>query len=361
MLNENTWCVIMAGGNGTRFWPISTASLPKQFIPIEGQDATFLQNTAARFSNLVPAERTLVVTNRKFENLVYEQLPQIPKENILLEPYNRDTAPCLALATYTILKRDPDAMMIVTPSDHIIRETAKFEDIIRCVTEDVRGRDVLGTIGIFPEGPDTNYGYIQTSGVPQLDSFIKVKTFTEKPDLELAKVFLESGDFLWNSGIFIWKADTIRSEIERFMPQMAASFSGWEGAIDTPSQAEFLDSVYADLQNISIDYAIMERTDNAWTYPASIGWHDVGNFESIYGILSRGENGVNATNCKIMTKDAVGNLMLSTDKSKLIAVCGMDELMVIDTPKVTLVCPRDNRKFREFISNLALPEFEKYR
>lgn len=302
-----------------------------------------------------------MVTNRKFESLVHEHLPQIPKENILLEPYNRDTAPCLAFATYTILKRDPDAMMIVTPSDHIIRDKAKFEEIISCVTSDVRSSDVLGTIGIFPEGPDTNYGYIQTNGVPQLDEFIKVKTFTEKPDSDLAKVFLDSGDFLWNSGIFIWKADTIRSEIERFMPQLTAAFKGWEGAIDTPSQSEFLDSVYADIQNISIDYAIMERTDKAWTYPASIGWHDVGNFESIYGILSEGKEGVNGHNCPVMTKDAAGNLLLTTHKGKMLAICGMDDTMVIDTDKVTLVCPRDNRKFREFISSLALPEFEKYR
>ena len=351
----------MAGGNGTRFWPISTVSLPKQFLQVAGTEKSFLQNTVERFANLVPLERTLVVTSRRFTSMVKELLPGIPEENILQEPFNRDTAPCIALATYTILKRDPDATMIVTPSDHIICDKSKFEQIIASVTEEICSKDVLGTIGIFPESPDTNFGYIQTSGVPKLDEFIKVKTFTEKPDYDLAKVFIESGDFLWNSGIFIWRAGTIRAELERLVPQVTDPFKGWQTAIDTPNQVEFLDSVYADLQNISIDYAVMERTDRAWTYPASIGWHDIGNFESIYDILSGSGNRTNASNCLAMTKDAKGNLLLTTQDNKMIAICGVSDAMVIDTPKVTLVCPRDNKKFREFISNLALPEFEKFR
>lgn len=361
MLDKHIWCVIMAGGSGTRFWPISTQQVPKQFVAVDVLGKSFLQVTRSRFDNLIPPERTIVVTNRKYGDMVREHLPEIPAENIIEEPYNRDTAPCVALATYTILKRDPNAIMVVVPSDHLIFEKARFHEIVSYVTAQLADRDALVTIGTTPTRPETNYGYIQTECIPTEDSFVKVKTFTEKPDAELAKVFISSGEFLWNSGIFIWKADTIRHEIERYLPRVADLFNGWEGALDTPSAPDFLNKVYADIQKISIDYGIMEHTENAWTYVANFGWYDIGTTESLYSFYPGKDRDENASNCPTMLQNSHRNLMVSTNKEKLIAVCGLDDYAVVDTADVLMVCPRNDKKIREFLSNLALPEYSKYR
>lgn len=370
MLNRHVWCVIMAGGNGTRFWPVSTVKIPKQFIPVGdtgisgggAANGTFLGMALRRFEGLVPLERTVVVTNRRHSALVHECLPELPQTNILEEPYNRDTAPCVALAAYSILKRDPDAVMVVVPSDHLILDTDRFRDVISTVSEYIRQNDVLLTIGITPTRPDTNYGYIQTEGTPVADTPIKVKTFTEKPDAELAEVFVQSGEFLWNSGIFVWKADTIRAEIQRYMPQLAAQFKGWEGALGTQAEPVFLSKAYADIQKISIDYAIMERTAKAWVYPADFGWYDLGTWESLYSFFPGKDADGNA--CKAagrLLRGCRDNLVLTTNPDKLVAVCGLEGYVVVDTGSTLMICPKDDRKIRDFLSNLALPEYQKYR
>ncbi len=361
MLNNNIWCVIMAGGSGTRFWPISTNSVPKQFVQVGSSDKTFLQTTAERFKNLIPPERMVVVSNAAHEDLVRSNMPEIPSENILLEPYKRDTSPCIAYAMYSILKRDPDAVMVIVPTDHIISDQQKFEKVITNATEYASANDVLMTIGIRPDRPDTNYGYIQGVSQPEVDIPIAVKTFTEKPDAELARVFVQSGEFLWNSGIFVWKADMIRQEIERYLPELAAQFKGWEGALGTSFENEFLQKAYAEALKISIDYGIMEKTSSAWVYPADFGWYDIGTWESMYCFYPDKDDRGNAMNTKAMLQDAGGNLLLSTTKNKLIAICGLNDFTVVDTEKVLLIAPRDDKKFRDFLSNLALPEFEKYR
>lgn len=370
MFDRHIWCVVMAGGNGTRFWPVSTVKVPKQFLPVSGTgavssqsgDETFLGLTLQRFEGLIPPERTVVVTNSRHAALVHGILPELPQENILEEPYNRDTAPCVALAAYTILKRDPDAVMVVVPSDHMILDVASFREVLSTVVGYVRHHDVLLTIGITPTRPDTNYGYIQTEGNPVADTPIKVKTFTEKPDAELARVFVQSGEFLWNSGIFVWKADTIRNEIQRYVPQLAAQFKGWEGALDTPAMPVFLSKAYADIQKISIDYAVMERTDKAWVYPAGFGWYDLGTWESLYSFFPDKDADGNA--CKAgssLLRGCRNNLVLTTVPDKLVAISGLQGYVVVDTGSTLMICPKDDRKIREFLSNMALPEYQKYR
>lgn len=362
MPDRNLWCVILAGGSGTRFWPISTAKVPKQFLPVGESGKIFIQATKSRFDGLVPPERIIVVTNRKFGEMVRGNLPDIPSENILEEPYNRDTAPAVAYAMYTILKRDPEAIMTVVPCDHMIADQEKFKSIIRFVANDLHQYDALVTIGIAPTRPDTNYGYIQADGLPKEGEPIRVKTFTEKPDLALAKVFVQSGEFLWNSGIFIWRASTIKAEIERYLPRIANQFNGWEGALGTAAEAEFMEKVYSDIQKISIDYGIMERTENAWTFPAGIGWHDIGTWESLYSFFPGKDQDGNAVSAgAAMLQNSRNNTIISTDKDKLMAVCDLDGYVVVNTDKVLLVCPRDDRKIREFTSNLLLSDFDKYR
>lgn len=370
MLDKHSWCVIMAGGNGTRFWPVSTVKVPKQFLPVSRfgtasvyfPDETFLQMTMHRFGGLVPPERTVVVTNRRHAALVRSMLPELPRENILEEPYNRDTAPCVALAAYTILKRDPDAVMVVVPSDHLILDEDRFREVLVTVAGYIRHHDVLLTIGVTPTRPDTNYGYIQTEGNPVADTPIKVKTFTEKPDAELAGVFVHSGEFLWNSGIFVWKADTIRNEIQRYVPQLAAQFNGWEGALGTPAEPVFLSKAYADIQKISIDYAVMERTEKAWVYPAGFGWYDIGTWESLYSFFpGKDENGNACKAGSCLLRSCRENLVLTTNPDKLVAVNGLEGYVVVDTGSTLMICPKDDRKIREFLSNMALQEFQKYR
>lgn len=352
--------MIMAGGKGTRFWPISTENLPKQFVPVADTGRNFLQETASRFDGVIPLERTIVVTNRKHASLVRSSIPQLPEENILEEPYNRDTAPCIALAMYTILTRDPNAVMVIVPSDHLILEREKFIGVVRDITA-MLSDDVIMTIGITPTRPDTNYGYIQAENIPQDGRCVKVKTFAEKPDATLAKVFVDSGEFLWNSGILIVRAETLRREYEKHLPQMVWLFRGWEGALRSAARNDFLDKVYADIQKISIDYGIMERTDRAWIYPSSFGWFDVGTWESLYSIIPDKDPDGNAANVRCLLSACKDNLVIGTRKDKLIAAYGLENYTIVDTDKVLVVCPRNDRKFREFVLNLSSEEYEKYR
>lgn len=361
MCNSNTWCVILAGGYGKRLWPVSTATLPKQFLEVPLTGKTFLQTTYERLEGLIPPERTIVVTHRKFAATVRQMLPQLPEDNVLEEPYRRDTAPCIAFAACTILKRDPDAVMVVEPSDHIIFDTDRYRDIISAITENMHD-DVLMTIGVTPTRPDTNYGYIQASTVPQEGRPVKVRTFTEKPDATLAEVFVQCGEFLWNSGIFVWKAATIVREFERLQPQMASLFRGWEGALDSDAAPDFLEKVYADAQKISIDYAVMERTDKAWVYPAGdMGWYDVGTWQSLYTLVQPKDRCGNASLTPFLASEGTDNLILSRHPDKLTALYGLKGYTVVDTDKVLMICPRDDRKLRELALNLAQDEYEKYR
>lgn len=361
---NNCYCVIMAGGSGTRFWPVSRASKPKQFLDITDTGRTFIQQTFDRFARIVPQDNILVVTAEKYKDLVLEQLPLLKEENLLLEPYARNTAPCIAYATYKLLQRNPDANVVVTPSDHAIYNEDLFTDTILKAFEWVEQNDVLMTLGVVPTRPDTNYGYVQACGGKKAFESnvpVPVKTFTEKPDRDMASLFISTGEFFWNAGIFVWKAKTICSELEKHLPDITGLFEGWERALGTKVENDFILKAFTDCRNISIDYGVMEKTDRAWIFPVRFGWSDIGTWESLYNVSGKDDRG-NAINVKTsLVRDSKNILAVSTDKKKMIAVKGLDDYMIIDTEDALIVCPKDDKQFKDFISGIAMPEYEKYR
>ena len=364
-MNKHHYCVIMAGGVGSRFWPISREAKPKQFLDLSRRGKSFLRMTYDRFLGIIPKENIIVVSLTKYKDLVLEQIPELPEENLLLEPYNRNTCPCLTFATFSLLKRDPEAVMVATPSDLLIGDLDLFEKTITSALEFAEKNESLITLGIVPDRPDTNFGYIQVTGGNMSltqDKPVKVKTFTEKPDAELAEVFIQSGEFLWNSGIFVWQASLIRKELEKYSPEVTRPFKGWESHFGELDEAAFLEKVYMNMERLSVDYGVMEKTDKAWVYPASFGWADIGNWESLYRYLADkdGEGNALQTGKKLLQQDR-NNVILSTDSKKLIAVKGLENYVVIDTEDVLMICPRSDKKIKEVIANIGLPDYEDYR
>ena len=362
---NNCYCVIMAGGSGTRFWPVSRAAKPKQFIDMADSGKTFIRETYERFLGVVPQENIIVATAAKYRDLVMEQIPELLEDNLLLEPYSRNTAPCIAYATYTLLKRNPDAHMIVTPADHAIDDIELFRNTMRHALEYVGQNDVLMTLGVVPTRPDTNYGYVQAvggRGAYESNEPMPVKTFTEKPDRAMAELFISTGEFFWNSGIFVWKAETIREELEKHLPEVTGSFTGWEMALGSKIETEFVTRAFTDCTNISIDYGVMEKTHRAWIYPVKFGWSDIGTWESLYNHIHEKDAYNNAVEVEsTLLEETSGSLVISTDKKKLIAIKGLDNYMVIDTEDALVICPKDDKSFKEFISGIVMPEYEKYR
>ena len=364
MNRNNCYCVILAGGLGTRFWPISKAAMPKQFLDVADTGETFIRKTYDRFKKIVPQENILVVTAARYQDLIKEQLPELEERNLLLEPYSRNTAPCLAYATYALLKRDPDALVVVSPADHIISNDELFAQTIQEACRHVYEKDVLMTLGIIPTRPDSNYGYVQAYGGREAyrnNEPLQIKTFTEKPDKELAQVFINTGEFLWNAGIFLWKAQTIRQEMEKHLPEVTGLFKGWESALGTRIEREFIQRAYTGCTNISIGYGVMERTDRAWIYPAEFGWQDIGTWESLYNYIPKDSNGNAVSAEKTLMEGTRDTLIVSPEKKKLIAIKGLEDYMVIDTDDVLVICPKDDKKFKDFISGIGMPEYEKYR
>lgn len=365
MNRNNFYCVIMAGGSGTRFWPMSRLSRPKQFLDMADSGKTFIRQTYERFLKIVPQENILIVSSKRHEDIVKKEIPEISEENLLLEPYSRNTAPCVAYATYTLLKRNPNALMVVTPSDHIIENEEMFVDNISKAFEHVSKNDVLMTFGVIPTRPDTNFGYIQACGgrgVYEKKEPMPVKTFTEKPSQELAKVFIETGEFFWNSGIFIWKAEVIKEELEKHLPEITSPFRGWENAIGSKIENDFVARAFTDCQNISLDRALMEKTERAWIYPVEFWWAEIGTWETLYKIMPKKDTMGNVYNIdKALLKHDKDTLIISNNKEKLIAVKGLENFMVIDTEDVLVICPKNDSQFKDFISGIAMPEYEKYR
>lgn len=364
MNTDNRYCVIMAGGAGTRFWPISKTAHPKQFLDVAETGKTFIRQAYERCLKIVPSDNILIVTADKYKELVREQIPELAPENLVLEPYSRNTAPAVAYSTYVLLKRNPDALVAVLPSDHIIDNDDLFSETICNAFRYISKNDVLMTLGIIPTRPDTNYGYVQAYGGREAyrsNEPLQIKTFTEKPDRNLAEVFIGTGEFLWNAGIFLWRAQTICKEMERHTPAITAQFAGWEAAIGSRIEAEFIQRAYTGCPNISLGYGVMEKTDRAWIYPAKFGWQDIGTWESLYNYIPKdiSDNAISAE--KTLLENARGNLIVSPGKKKLIAVKGLSDFMVIDTEDALVICPKDDKKFKDFISGIAMPEYEKYR
>ncbi len=362
---DNRYCVIMAGGAANHFWPISRESRPKQFLDIYDSGKSLFRMTYERFSEIVPKENIMVITLDRFGEMVREQIPELPERNLLLEPYSRNTAPCIAYSTLAILKRNPDAVIVATPADHIIKDEVSFRSTVEEAMDYAMKYNALMTLGIAPTKPETSYGYIQVSGgkaAAQSDKPVKVKTFTEKPDKNLAEVFFKSGEFFWNSGIFAWKASVIYAEMEKYMPDVISLFAGWEEAIGSPVERPFIQKAYADCPKISIDYGVMEKTDLAWLYRGDFGWYDIDTWESLFGALKLKDQDGNASNTENkLFKEDRDNLVITGNKNKIYAIKGLTDYLVIDTSDALLICPRDDKQFQDFISGLGMPGFEDFR
>lgn len=363
---DHRYCVILAGGIGTRFWPISREYRPKQFQKIWGRDKTFLQETFGRMNLVFPADHILVATLDRYKTLVMEQLPELPEANIITEPYGRNTAPTIAFSARILLEKDSEAIMVATPSDHHISDYELFCDTLRTAMEYAEGNDVLLTLGVVPTRPDTSFGYIQVTGGP--DAYgagtpVKAKTFTEKPDPELAKVFVDSGEFLWNSGLFIWKASVVLDEMAACCPELDQPWDGWKEVFGTPEREAFIERAYAGSTRISIDYALMEKSDKVWILPSKFGWRDIGSWATLFEfsrLKDLDENIVEVNGQKIV-RDCSKSMIYCDDNNKLTIVSSLENYMVIDTDKVLMVCPRDEKRLQEIMSQLALPEYSDFK
>jgi mannose-1-phosphate guanylyltransferase len=345
---------------------MSKVGKPKQFLDVADSGKTFIRQTYERFAKVVPQENILIVTAYRYRDLVMEQIPELESRNLLLEPYTRNTAPSVAYATYTLLLRNPEAQVVVTPSDHFIQNDELFCKTIEYVFDFISENDVLMTLGLVPTRPDSNYGYIQACdgrNAHQSTHPMAVKTFTEKPDKELAKVFINTGEFFWNSGILVWKAQTFRKEMEKHMPQVTGLFNGWENALGTGIEDEFILRVFTECPNISINYGVMEKTDRAWMYPAKFDWQDIGSWESLYNFIPHKDSNGNVIGPeKHIVEDCRDILVITPDrKKKMVVIKGLEDFMIIDTDDALVICPKDDKKFKELISGIAMPEFEKYR
>lgn len=344
------YAVIMAGGSGTRFWPLSRKALPKQFLTLFG-NASLIRQTYERIRPVFPPERILVITNADYVHLVQAQLPEIPVENIFGEPRGRNTAPCIAFASEILLHRDPDAVMAVLPSDHTILNEDLFLETIQIGMDAARDNGGLYTIGIEPNRPETGYGYIQHETVEGSPVSL-VRTFAEKPDLETAKAFLRSGDFLWNSGMFIWRADTIRSEIQHHLPMMGKLAAQLSFEIQTIDTITALQHFYDMVQSISIDYGVMEKAENVCVIPADFGWNDVGSWAAAWELAEKDEHGnsVNGTGVEVVNSR---NCYVRASGDRLIALVGLEDIVVVDSGDALLIMPSGkSQEIRDLVDRL---------
>ncbi|MBT0548900.1 mannose-1-phosphate guanylyltransferase [Riemerella anatipestifer] len=349
--NKNHYCVIMAGGIGSRFWPLSTQSYPKQFQDILGVGRTMIQQTYDRVSKLVSTENIFVITNKEYVSLTSEQLPNLPPQNIIGEPMMKNTAACNIYMANIISEQNPDAQIIVTPADHLILKEDRFLDKALLGLNIAAENDYLITLGITPTRPDTGYGYIQfveEKGMPLL----KVKTFTEKPNLEIAKTFLEAGDFLWNAGIFIWSAKSIIKAFSKHLPEMKHLFDECDYDANE-TEPNCIEKIYPKAEKISIDNGIMEKADNVYVIPADLGWSDLGTWNSVYDNAEKNEE-QNSINSKyILTYNSKGNVIRLKESNKLAIIDGLQDYIVVDTEKALLICPRENdQKIKDFVLDL---------
>jgi mannose-1-phosphate guanylyltransferase len=357
-MQKSRYAIIMAGGVGSRFWPFSRTKYPKQFHDVLGTGKSLLQQTVHRLSGLVPAENILIVTNQDYVDLVQEQLPHFTSHQILAEPVGRNTAPCIAYACYKINEKNKKANIVVLPSDHIIKDEASFKSTLAVAFEATATSDLLVTLGIKPTRPDTGYGYIQY--IEDDNTKIKkVKTFTEKPALDIAKVFLDSGDFLWNAGIFVWNASAILKAFEELMPETAEIFAEGNGLYWTAKEAEFIGRAYSQCRNISIDYGILEKASNVFVVPSEFGWSDLGTWKSLYDNSEQNEEG-NVIDGNVMTYDTT-NCIVKVPKDKLVVVEGLDDYIVAEYDGVLMICRKDQeQRVKDFVADVKSKKGVKY-
>jgi mannose-1-phosphate guanylyltransferase len=356
----NVYVVIMAGGIGSRFWPKSRSANPKQFLDILNTGKTLIQLTYERFLPIVREENIYVVTADDYEGLVKEQLPDLTDDQILKEPVRRNTAPCITYACDKIYQRDPNATVIISPADHLILNEDRFLTVISKCLDFVSDNGVLVTLGLKPTKPATGYGYIQYLDESKTGEFFKVKTFTEKPSIEIARTFIKSGDFLWNSGMFVWKAKTIIEAIRKYLPEIGDAFKNGATYYNTAGEEAFIKEAYSQCTNISIDYGVMEKADNVYTIPAQFGWSDVGSWGSLYEAYEHDYlgNAVAGKNVKIY--DSANN-MIMVPQNKLVVVQGLRDFCVIDTGDVLLICEKQQeQEIRQITVDLKVADLDEY-
>ena len=359
---DNRYVIIMAGGVGSRFWPLSRREKPKQFLDILGTGETLIQQTFRRFKSTCPEKNIYVVTNIEHKNLVVEQLGINP-ENVLAEPFRRNTAPCLAYGTFRILKEDPGAVIVVTPADHLIIKEEKFCKVIGECMDFVEDNDALLTLGIMPDRPETGYGYIQADRkkpVKGHENLLKVKTFTEKPDLDLAKVFIQSGDFYWNSGIFIWNINAILSAFQKHLPDMYAAFSEGKKLFGTKQEKSFIGSTYIECKSISIDYGIMEKADNVYVMCTDIGWSDLGTWSSLYDHSTLDKKGNSIVRGNVFSYENKGNI-INISPGKVAVIQGLKDYVVVDSDDVLLIVKKEEEQnIKNYLEDVKKETEEKY-
>ena len=341
----------MAGGVGSRFWPVSTTEFPKQFHDMLGSGSTLIQKTFSRLSKLIPTENILILTNERYNDLVLEQLPMVKQEQVLLEPAMRNTAPCILYASLKIKKQNPDALMVVAPSDHWIEDEEAFSTNLQQCFDFCQKENALLTLGIQPTFPNTGFGYIEFDKSDK-NPIKKVNQFREKPDYQTAKTFLEAGNFLWNGGIFIWSITSITEAFEKFQPQMNALFQQGVDSYNTASEKQFINENYAKAENISIDYAVMEKAQNVYVLPATFDWNDLGTWGQLHEKLDKDENNNSVTNAKVVIENASNNIIRS-DANKIIVVDGLHDYIIVDKEGVLLIYPKSKEQDIKRITALA--------
>jgi len=342
-MNKNYYAILMAGGVGSRFWPVSTQDFPKQFHDMLGTGDTLIQKTFNRLANIIPKENIFILTNERYNDLVFEQLPEVTKRQVVLEPAMRNTAPCILYAALKIQKENEDAIMIVAPSDHWIEDEATFTDNVQQAFDFCSENDALMTLGIQPTFPNTGYGYIEydkTELVTERSRSIKsVNQFREKPDYETAKQFIAQGNFLWNAGIFMWSVSSVINAYKKNQPNLYQLFEKGIAVYNTGFEDDFIRDNYSKSENISVDYAIMESSKNVFVLPATFDWNDLGTWGSLYDKLDKDENNNAVINARTLTEDASGN-MIRTKADKIVVVDGLQDYIIVDKDEVLLIFPK---------------------
>ncbi len=354
---ENNYCIIMAGGVGSRFWPLSRSTRPKQFLDILGTGRTLIQQTYDRYSSFIPKENFLVVTSVSYKDLVLKQLPQLEESQVLLEPLRRNTAPCIAYAAYKIKTKNPDAKLVVAPSDHLILKEEEFVRQIKNGLEFVKDRDALLTLGIKPSRPETGYGYIQVKNkvkFKQLDNLHKVKTFTEKPDSEMAQIFIDSGEFFWNSGIFIWSLPSVLAAFDKHLSGISSLFANGIKLYNTEDEVHFINKTYSECQGISVDYGIMEKAENVYVLTADFGWSDLGTWSSLYDNKDKDLNGNVLSGENVLTYDT-SNCIVDVNNEKVAVLHGLDGYIVAESNDTLMICRReDEQQIKQFVTDVRI-------
>ena len=358
--NHNNYVAIMAGGIGSRFWPESRTNLPKQFLDLLGTGKSLIQWTYNRFKNICPQENIYFITNEHYIGTLQKQLPEINPANIISEPSRKNTAPCAAYFAHKMMALNPNANIIMSPADHLIMDEHAFERTTKEALHFVAHHKALVTLGIKPTRPDTGYGYIQYDTKHEVENVYKVKTFTEKPSIELAETFLKSGDFLWNSGIFVWNVKTIMHSIEQHLPEMHEVFLKATTAYNTLTEQETITKLYPHCANISIDYGIMEKAHNVFTIPSYFGWCDLGTWESAYENSNKDYLGNAVLGENVMIIDS-SECMVKAPKDKLVVLQGLEKFIVIDTNDVLLICNRNReQQIKEYVAEVKRNKGDKY-